>query len=57
MACIHPGQCADCDACQPVCAAGPVHGQNAQFSGQPGSPGGAAKTGQLPCDTGWVTGR
>ena len=25
---------------------------NARFSGQLGSPGGAAKTGPLPCDTG-----
>ena len=29
---------------------------NARFSGQLGSPGGAAKTGPLPYDTGYVAG-
>lgn len=31
--------------------AGPVHDENAKFFDQPGSPGGAAKTGPLPDDT------
>ena len=44
-----------------ICCENDVPGQraqftagNARFSGQPGSPGGAAKTGPLPSDTGYV---
>ena len=64
MPCIHSGECVDCGACEPVCPAGAIvceddePGQWAQFttesvrfSGQLGSPGGAAKTGPLPDDT------
>jgi hypothetical protein len=36
-----PGECAGCDACQPVRAAGQFTGQNAKFSGPPG---GTART-------------
>ncbi len=74
MLCIHPGQRVDCGARAPVrpveaiSCEDDVPGQwarftaeNATFSGQLGSPGGAAKTGPLPCDTGhaarYVTGR
>src|SRR6266568_9052565 len=52
-----PGECVDCGACEPVCPAGAIFceddvpGQwaqftteNARFSGQPGSPGGAPMT-------------
>ena len=58
------GECADRGACEPVCPAGAIvceddvpgqwaqfTGENAKFSGQPGSPGGAAKTGPLPGGT------
>jgi Fe-S-cluster-containing hydrogenase component 2 len=64
---IHPGACAGGGAREPVCPAGAIFceddapGQwaqfpagNAEFSGQPGSPGGAAKTGPLPYDTDYV---
>ncbi len=62
--CIHPRECVDCGACEPVCPVeaivceDDVPGQwaqltaeNAKFFGQLGSPGGAAKTGPLPDDT------
>ena len=69
-----PGECAGCGACQPVCPVeaifceDDVPGQwaqftteNVRFSGQLGSPGGAAKTSPLPYDTdylaSYVTGR
>ena len=67
MLCTHPGECVDRGACEPVCPAGAivcedgVPGQwaqftteNARFSGQLGSPGGAAKTGPLPYDTNYI---
>jgi ferredoxin len=61
MPCIHPGECDDGGACEPVCPAGAIvceddvpgqwaqfTGESVRFSGQPGSPGGAAKTGRCP---------
>jgi ferredoxin len=64
---IHPGECVDCGACEPVCLGeaifceDDVPGQRAQFTaedarffGQLGSPGGACKTGPLPYDTDYV---
>ena len=64
-----PGECAGCGTCEPVCPVGAIFceddvpGQwaqftteNVRFSGQLGSPGGAAKTGPLPYDTGYVAG-
>jgi ferredoxin len=63
----HSGECAGCGACEPACRAGAIvceddvpgqwaqfTGENAKFSGQLGSPGGAAKTGPPPDDTGHV---
>lgn len=63
MLCTHRGECAGCGACEPVCPAGAIvcdddvpgqwaqfTGENTKFSGQLGSPGGAAKTGPLPDD-------
>jgi NAD-dependent dihydropyrimidine dehydrogenase PreA subunit len=65
---IHPDECIDCGACEPVC---PVEAifyeddvpdqwaqfttENVRFFDQLGSPGGASKTGPLPYDTGYVT--
>jgi NAD-dependent dihydropyrimidine dehydrogenase PreA subunit len=67
---IHPDECIDCGACEPVCPVeaifyeDDVPGQWAQFTtenvrffDQLGSPGGASKTGPLPYDTGYVTSR
>jgi NAD-dependent dihydropyrimidine dehydrogenase PreA subunit len=64
---IHPDECVDCGACEPVCPVeaifyeDDVPGQwaqftteNAKFFDQLGSPGGAAKTGPLPSDTDYV---
>ncbi len=64
---IHPDECVDCGACEPVC---PVEAifyeddvpeqwaqftvENAKFFGQLRSPGGAAKTSPLPYDTDYV---
>jgi NAD-dependent dihydropyrimidine dehydrogenase PreA subunit len=61
MLCIHPGECVSCDAREPVCPVEAIFcegdmperwaqftSQNARFSGQLGSPGGAAETGALP---------
>jgi NAD-dependent dihydropyrimidine dehydrogenase PreA subunit len=61
---IRPGDCADRGGCEPVRAVDAIFceddvpGQwaqltveNAKFPDQVGSPGGAAKTGPLPCDT------
>jgi NAD-dependent dihydropyrimidine dehydrogenase PreA subunit len=64
MLCIHPGERVDRGGCEPVCPVEAIFceddmpGQwaqftaaDAKFSGQLGSPGGAAKTGPLPDDT------
>jgi NAD-dependent dihydropyrimidine dehydrogenase PreA subunit len=64
---IHPDECIDCGACEPVCPVeaifyeDDVPGQWAQFTtenvtffDQLGSPGGASKTGPLPYDTGYI---
>ena len=64
---IHPDECIDCGACEPVC---PVEAifyeddvpdqwaqfttENVTFFDQLGSPGGAFKTGPLPYDTGYI---
>ena len=67
---IHPGECVDCGACEPVCQAGAIFceddvperwakftAESVRFFGQPGSPGGASRTGPLPYDTGYVASR
>jgi len=64
---IHPDECIDCGACEPVCPVeaifyeDDVPDQWAQFTtehvtffDQLGSPGGAFKTGPLPYDTGYI---
>ena len=66
MLCIHPGECAGCGACEPVCPVEAIFYEDdvpeqwAQFTvenvklfDQLGSPGGAAKTGPL-YDTDYV---
>src|SRR5260370_991456 len=67
---IHPDECVDCGACEPVCPVEAIFyeddvpaqwaqftAENAKFFGQLASPGGAAKTGPLPYDTDHVTGQ
>ena len=64
---IHPGECADCGACEPVCPVEAIfYGddvleqraqltiENVKFFDQLGSPGGAAKISPLPYDTDYV---
>ena len=64
---IHPDECVDCGACEPVCPVEAIFyeddvpeqwsaftAENAKFFDQLGSPGGAAKTGPLPYDTEYV---
>jgi NAD-dependent dihydropyrimidine dehydrogenase PreA subunit len=64
---IHPDECVDCGACEPVC---PVEAifyeddvpeqwaqfttENVRFFDQLGSPGGASNVGPLPYDTDYV---
>ncbi|CAJ1505372.1 ferredoxin [[Mycobacterium] burgundiense] len=60
---IHPEECVDCGACEPVCPVEAIFYEdglpeqwahytaiNAEFFTELGSPGGAAKTGALPFD-------
>ncbi len=60
---IHPDECVDCGACEPVCPVEAIYYEvdlpaqwvdyttiNAEFFTDLGSPGGAAKTGALPYD-------
>jgi hypothetical protein len=68
MSRIHPGECVDCGACESRPArprrsspktTSPASGRSSAprtpgFSGQLGSPGGTAKTGPLPHDTGYL---
>jgi len=63
MAYIHPDECVDCGACEPVCPVEAIYYEdevpgewthyisaNADFFNGLGSPGGATKTGVLPFD-------
>jgi NAD-dependent dihydropyrimidine dehydrogenase PreA subunit len=60
---IHPDECVDCGACEPVCPVEAIYYEddvpeewqdyyaaNVEFFGEIGSPGGAARTGVLPYD-------
>lgn len=60
---IHPIECVDCGACEPVCPVEAIYFEddlpdewrdyykaNVEFFDELGSPGGAAKTGALPYD-------
>ena len=64
---IHPDECVDCGACEPVCPVEAIFyeddlpsqwtqftAENAIFFDRLGSPGGAAKTGPLAFDTDYV---
>ncbi|MBM3723692.1 MAG: ferredoxin family protein [Actinobacteria bacterium] len=60
---IHPDECVDCGACEPVCPVEAIYYEddvpekwkeytvaNAEFFGEIGSPGGAAKLGLISAD-------
>jgi NAD-dependent dihydropyrimidine dehydrogenase PreA subunit len=60
---IHPDECVDCGACEPVCPVEAIYYEddlpeqftnyyavNVEFFKEIGSPGGASKTGPLPFD-------
>ncbi|MBW1638110.1 ferredoxin family protein [Microbacterium resistens] len=60
---IHPDECVDCGACEPVCPVEAIfyeddlpdewqdyYKANVEFFDEIGSPGGAARTGPLPYD-------
>ena len=60
---IHPDECVDCGACEPVCPVEAIYYEddlpgewsdyysvNVDFLNEIGSPGGAAKTGPIPGD-------
>jgi len=64
---IHPDECVDCGACEPVCPVEAIFyeddvpeqwaqftAENVRFFGQIGSPGGASNVGPLPYDTDYV---
>ncbi|MBF6212694.1 ferredoxin family protein [Nocardia puris] len=76
MAYIHPAECVDCGACEPVCPVEAIYldadipadqrefvDENARFFAEPlpgreaplGSPGSAAKAGEIGVDTPFVT--
>jgi len=60
---IHPDECVDCGACEPVCPVGAIsfeanvpdewkdfYSVNAEFFGDIGSPGGASRVGKIHQD-------
>ncbi|HEU5416777.1 MAG TPA: ferredoxin [Streptosporangiaceae bacterium] len=60
---IHPDECVDCGACEPVCPVEAIFYEddvpdqwkdyykvNVEFFSELGSPGGASKTGKIPTD-------
>jgi len=64
---IHPDECVDCGACEPVCPVEAIfyeddvpeewqafNGANVDFFSELGSPGGAAKLGQTDNDPDFV---
>ena len=65
---IHPDECVDCGACEPVCPTEAIFCEddlpsewsdylqaNADFFVDLGSPGGAQKTGPQPFDVPWIS--
>lgn len=66
---IHPDECVDCGACEPVCPVEAIHYEddvpgkwsayttaNIDFFKELGSPGGAAKVGKTSNDPQWIKG-
>jgi NAD-dependent dihydropyrimidine dehydrogenase PreA subunit len=64
---IHPDECVDCGACEPVCPVEAIYYEddvpdqwkeytkaNVDFFDELGSPGGAAKVGKVPADPQWI---
>jgi ferredoxin len=64
---IHPDECVDCGACEPVCPVEAIYYEddvpdqwkeytkaNVDFFDELGSPGGAAKVGAKPFDPQWI---
>jgi NAD-dependent dihydropyrimidine dehydrogenase PreA subunit len=60
---IHPDECVDCGACEPVCPVGAIYHEdevpddqrdyytvNVEFFAELGSPGGASRTGKINMD-------
>ena len=48
---IHPDECVDCGACEPVCPVEAIYYEaNVHFFDDLGSPGGAAKMGEIDKD-------
>jgi NAD-dependent dihydropyrimidine dehydrogenase PreA subunit len=60
---IHPDECVDCGACEPVCPVGAIYHEddvpddlrdyyavNVEFFAELGSPGGASRTGKISMD-------
>jgi NAD-dependent dihydropyrimidine dehydrogenase PreA subunit len=64
---IHPDECVDCGACEPVCPVEAIYYEddvpeqwaaytkaNVDFFDELGSPGGASKVGKVPADPQWI---
>ena len=64
---IHPDECVDCGACEPVCPVEAIFYEddvpeqwreytkaNVDYFIELGSPGGAAKVGKVPADPQWI---
>jgi ferredoxin len=64
---IHPDECVDCGACEPVCPVEAIYYEddvpdqwkdytkaNVDFFEELGSPGGASKVGKKPHDPDWI---
>ncbi|KRD51669.1 ferredoxin [Microbacterium sp. Root280D1] len=47
---IHPDECVDCGACEPVCPVEAIYYEDDEFFDEVGSPGGAAKVGVIAHD-------
>jgi len=64
---IHPDECVDCGACEPVCPVEAIYYEddvpdqwtaytkaNVDYFDELGSPGGASKVGKVPHDPKWI---